>query len=52
MKNKEKEINLGLLIFAITTIMWCVIFSYIIGKIDGNHRLEVENLKSEYSINE
>jgi len=40
---EKKAIEYALLVFALTTIMWCTMFSWIIGKInkDYNHRIEL-----------
>lgn len=44
MKDK-KEIEFGLLIFAVTTILWCTAFGYMIGKIDRDYKQEIKILK-------
>ena len=46
MKDK-KQIEYAFLTFALTTIMWCIIFAWIIGKIDKTHNQQIEILKQK-----
>jgi ATP/ADP translocase len=38
----KREVNILLLTFAITTIIWCVVWSYAIGKISRNYESKIE----------
>jgi hypothetical protein len=41
----KKTIEFALLIFALTTIMWCTAFAYMIGKIDKDYKQKIELLE-------
>lgn len=47
----RKSIEFGLLVFAITTIMWCFSFSYMIGKISRDYEQKIEFLNKELNKN-
>jgi len=43
----KKPIEYGLLIFALTTIMWCTAFAWMIGKIDLDYKNRIELLEQK-----
>jgi ATP/ADP translocase len=43
----KREGNILLLTFAITTIIWCVIWAYAIGKISRNYENEIFKLETK-----
>lgn len=43
--DKDKTEALLACVFALTTIMWCVIFAWVIGEIDKNHKQQIEILE-------
>lgn len=43
----KKVIEKMLLVFALTTIMWCTMFGYVIGVIDEAHKTEIIKLKNK-----
>jgi len=44
----KKTTEYALLVFAITTIMWCTVFAWIIGKIDRDYKQRIELLEQKY----
>jgi hypothetical protein len=46
MKDK-KLIETALLVFALTTIMWCTAFAWMIGKIDKDYKHRIELLEQK-----
>lgn len=43
----KKLIETALLIFALTTILWCSVFGYVISKIDSDYKIKIEKLKTK-----
>lgn len=41
---KNKNVEYMILVFAVTTIVWCIVFSFIIAKIDYDHNQKIELL--------
>jgi hypothetical protein len=44
----KKPIEYGLLIFALTTIMWCTAFAWMIGKVDQDYKYKIKLHKQQY----
>lgn len=47
MDNDKKQIEYALLVFALTTIMWCIAFAWVIGKIDKDYKQQIEILQKD-----
>ena len=45
--NDKKQIEYALLVFALTTIMWCTAFAWMIGKIDKDYKHRIELLEQK-----
>lgn len=43
--NDKKQIEFALLVFVLTTIMWCTAFAWTIGKIDSDYKQRIELLE-------
>ena len=46
MKDK-KQIEYALLVFALTSIMWCTVFAWMIGKIDRDYKNRIDILEQK-----
>ena len=45
--NDKKQIEYALLVFALTTIMWCTAFAWMLGKIDKDYKQRIEILEQK-----
>lgn len=50
LEKERRDIEFGLLMFAISTILWCGVFSFIIGTMDRKYKSDIEQMKTEISI--
>lgn len=48
--NDKRQIEYALLVFALTTIMWCTAFAWIIGKLDKNYEQRIEDLEHKCKL--
>lgn len=49
---EKKEINFGLLVFALTTLVWVSIMGFMLGEISKEHKEEIRILKEKCNNND